>query len=244
METPYRHRILVADDEVVIGKAIHHTLKPLNVDMVFVKEGDAALEKLKTSVTPFSLVISDHQMPGMLGTELLEQAKQVAPDTVRFLITGYSNMDTIINAVNRGSVHRYIQKPWDMAAFLETVQQGLAIYEAFLENRRLFDLAKTQNAKLYALNRELVDAAREDAQQLRELDDEISRMDGNPGEPDLSRAGIMAEMEEFANAGPEPPGELLNRLYGVVMDRLWEDVNDLAMRNGFDLPEPEEDEPR
>ncbi len=82
----------------------------------------------------------------------MEKAKEITPDTIRFLITGYADMDAVTEALNKGAIHRYISKPWNTEALIEAVRNGLEQYAAILENHRLFTLAKEQNTVLYKLN--------------------------------------------------------------------------------------------
>ena len=94
-------------------------------------------------------------MPEMTGTQFLEQAKKIFPDAIRFLLTGYSDMNAVIDAVNLGEIHRYLAKPWNDDDLLLLVRQALQQYELVEENRRLTDLTQEQNRKLNELNRGL-----------------------------------------------------------------------------------------
>jgi DNA-binding NtrC family response regulator len=148
MISGYQHRVLVVDDEAPIGKAIGRLLEIEKLEYVYVNSGESALESLKKAAQPFSLIISDQRMPGMPGTQFLEHAKRLNPETIRFLITGHSDMQTIINAVNKGAVQRYIAKPWKNDEMVQAIQYGIGQYERFLEDKALITLAKKQNAKL------------------------------------------------------------------------------------------------
>lgn len=75
-------------------------------------------------------------MPEMDGAQFLEKAKDIFPDAIRFLLTGYSDMDAIIDAVNKGEIHRYLTKPWNDDDLLLQIRQSLKQYELTLENRR------------------------------------------------------------------------------------------------------------
>ena len=94
-------------------------------------------------------------MPGMTGARFLEKARKIFPDAIRFLLTGYSDMDAIVDAVNKGEIHRYLTKPWNDDDLLLQAKQAIVQYELVLENRRLNQLTKKQNKELKELNEDL-----------------------------------------------------------------------------------------
>ena len=89
------HTILIVDDEEKIGKSLGRLLRTIKIKYVYLDSGQSALERLKSTSTPFSLILSDQRMPGMTGADFLEKAKEIAPDTIRFLITGYADLPTV-----------------------------------------------------------------------------------------------------------------------------------------------------
>jgi len=96
----------------------------------------------------FSVIISDQRMPEMTGVELLEKAKTVAEDSVRMLLTGYTEIDSIIQAINRGQIYRYIAKPWDPEDFKLAIKQAAEAYQ-------MRKLLKQKNAELSKALQEL-----------------------------------------------------------------------------------------
>ena len=154
------HSILAVDDEEQIGKSIARLLKKSNIDFVYVCSGEEGLAKIEAAQKPFSLIISDERMPGMLGHEFLEKAKELLPDTTRFLLTAYSDIEIIIDAVNKGSIHKYILKPWDTREFLQIIRNGIKQYEGTLEYKKLLRLSKEQNRKLHQLYHKLKDKSK------------------------------------------------------------------------------------
>jgi response regulator RpfG family c-di-GMP phosphodiesterase len=95
------------------------------------------------------------RMPEMDGAAFLEQVRLHHPDTVRLLLTGYSDITSTIAAINRGEIHRYIAKPWDDQDLLLIVREALAKRELEAENARLLALTRQQNAELQDLNQGL-----------------------------------------------------------------------------------------
>jgi len=145
--------LLCVDDEPAILSALKRTLRSPGVAVVTATSGAQALEIL--SKLPVDLVISDMRMPGMDGAELLERIYRDWPDTVRMLLTGYSDASDTIRAVNRGQIFRYLQKPWDERELLASVREGLALRSRLQDEARLLGMGSTQAAQLRQLNDEL-----------------------------------------------------------------------------------------
>ncbi len=148
----YRHTVMLVDDEPGISKAIQRILRREGLNILTAQSGPQALDMLKNRETMISLIISDHRMPEMTGAQFLSQARKIVPDAIRFLLTGYSEMDAIIQAVNQGRIHRYLTKPWQDDDLLLQVRQALEQFELTMENKRLLALTARQNAKLKELN--------------------------------------------------------------------------------------------
>jgi len=155
MALKYKHTILFVDDEESIIKALQRLFRKENYKILTASNGQDALEILKKYENRISLMISDQRMPGMTGSQFLEKAKKIFPNAIRFLLTGYSDMDAIVDAVNRGEIHRYINKPWNDENMILQVRQAIEQFELVLENKRLSVLTIKQNEKLNELNENL-----------------------------------------------------------------------------------------
>ncbi|MEH0020290.1 MAG: response regulator [Desulfobacter sp.] len=236
MAKKFDHIILLVDDEEQVGRALGRILKQIKVKYVYMDSGEAGLERLKTATTPFSLIISDQRMPGMTGSEFLEQAKEMSPDTLRFLLTGYADVDAVTHAVNKGSIHRYIAKPWDKKEFIETVKTGLEQYELIVENDRLFKLAKAQNAKLYTLNTDLKKSTVLHKKAVLQKDKEIKKLKSRL-EIGFENRNYINEIEALLREHDMLEQEKLNSLYAAIVSELFEQFQDIATRNGFEMPE-------
>jgi response regulator RpfG family c-di-GMP phosphodiesterase len=240
MISGYQHRVLVVDDEALIGEAIGRLLEIEKLECVYVNSGESALESLKTDSQPFSLIISDQRMPGMPGTQFLEHAKRLNPETIRFLITGHSDMQTIINAVNKGAVQRYISKPWENDEMVQAIQYGIGQYERFLEDKALITLAKQQNAKLYESNCDLMETTTTHTKKLRVIDTEIEAIETQLKEltphTTLTPSMIMEDLQAIVAPLGEKGQGILNDLFAQTITTLFNDFNDLALGNGFEMP--------
>lgn len=97
---------------------------------------------------PIQLVITDQRMPNMTGVEFLEKIAVIHPEVTRVILTGYSDVEAIIDAINKGRVYRYITKPWKKEDLMITIDNALESYQLRMENRHLI-------AHLQKANREL-----------------------------------------------------------------------------------------
>lgn len=113
-----RGRLLLVDDESLVLSSLSRLFRS-DYEITTANSGDEALSILRNQ--NFDVIISDQRMPGMKGVDLLRQAKDIAPHSMRILLTGYSDLSAIIDSVNEGEVFRYITKPWKNEALKYTV---------------------------------------------------------------------------------------------------------------------------
>lgn len=109
-QTTEKPTLLFVDDEERILRSLR-MLFAANYRVLVTTDGREALEILKREKV--HALISDQRMPVMAGVDLLRQAREIAPNTMRLLLTGYSDIEAIIGSINDGEVFRYINKPWD-----------------------------------------------------------------------------------------------------------------------------------
>lgn len=118
--------ILLVDDELdvlqVLKKVLENTEK-YDCNIRTAESGEEALKFLEEQ--KFDLVLADHKMPGITGVELLTKVKDSYPNTVRILITGYSDLKVARDAINKADVHHYLEKPWDNEMIVNTVHREL-----------------------------------------------------------------------------------------------------------------------
>jgi response regulator RpfG family c-di-GMP phosphodiesterase len=145
--------ILCVDDEPNILSSLRRLFRGKGFQVRIAEGGKAGLALLETETV--DLVISDMRMPEMDGAQFLEQVRARWPDTLRLLLTGYSDVTSIIEAINRGEIYRYITKPWDDNDIVLIVRQALERKALELEKKRLEALAIAQHEELLALNASL-----------------------------------------------------------------------------------------
>jgi response regulator RpfG family c-di-GMP phosphodiesterase/tRNA A-37 threonylcarbamoyl transferase component Bud32 len=117
-------RILFVDDEERILNALRSVFR-MSYHVLTATNGAEAIELLR-KFHPH-VVVSDQRMPEMTGVELLRQVKEIDPNTVRLLLTGYSDLAAIVGSVNEGEVFRFVSKPWDNQDILNTIGEAAVI---------------------------------------------------------------------------------------------------------------------
>jgi response regulator RpfG family c-di-GMP phosphodiesterase len=147
------HPILIVDDEEIVLVALRDTLVREGYPVVASPHAVHALSILKEH--QFSVVITDQQMPMVTGLEFLAQVKQVQPDATRILITAVLSLGTVIDAINKGEIYRFIVKPWLREELLATVKNAVQRYELICSHSRLHAETVAMNEKLVHLNAEL-----------------------------------------------------------------------------------------
>jgi response regulator RpfG family c-di-GMP phosphodiesterase len=155
-------RVLIVDDEAVVLTALSKTLQLEGYEVFAVEDPLEAIHLVQT--TPFSVILSDQQMPALSGLEFLAQVKEVQPNATRILITAVLSLNTVIEAINRGEVYRFIVKPWLREELLITIRNAALRYELICRNASLHaqttamnQQLATQLAQLDVQNRQLLE---------------------------------------------------------------------------------------
>lgn len=118
------YQILLVDDEPHILKALVRLLRQDGIRALTAESGREALEIMSTSPVP--LVISDFKMPNMSGTELLAKIEASWPETVRIILSGHADFETVLQALHSGVVHKFLAKPWNNQELIEHIRASLA----------------------------------------------------------------------------------------------------------------------
>lgn len=156
-----KHKILIVDDETANLRVLERLLRQ-QCDVVCAESGIKAFELLQEH--DVSLIISDQRMPGMSGIEFLRQAAELRPHTVRIILTGYTDVNALVEAINSGVVYKYVSKPWVNEDLQLTVTRALEHYELTkarhaleLQNQRLFKRLKASQVGFFHLVSEMLD---------------------------------------------------------------------------------------
>lgn len=140
-----KHTILVVDDEVDNVDALERLFRR-KYHVLKATSGKDALKMLKDNRV--ALIVTDQRMPNMTGVEFLAESMDSHPDAIRILLTGFTDIDSVISAINSGQVYRYVTKPWDPVDLTNTVDKAIERYDLSAE-------LKEKNAALELALREL-----------------------------------------------------------------------------------------
>jgi DNA-binding NtrC family response regulator len=119
-------KIMVVDDEPANLRLLERLFRN-DYEVITAESGDEALHLL--SQNDAALLITDQRMPGMTGVELLKRTATVRPHMVRLILTGYTDVETLVEAINSGLVYQYVTKPWNNEELRLTVSRALEHYE-------------------------------------------------------------------------------------------------------------------
>ncbi len=145
--------LLLVDDEENIVAALVRLLRRDGYTILKAYSAAEGLELLSKHAV--GVIISDQRMPGMTGSQFLTQAKELYPDTVRIVLSGYTELNSVTDAINRGAIYKFLTKPWDDDLLRENVQEAFYRYEVEQENVRLANELQVANDALSLMNRNL-----------------------------------------------------------------------------------------
>lgn len=145
--------VLFVDDEQNVLSSIKRMLFDEEYEQYFASSGEEALVQLKE--TPVSVIISDMRMPVMDGVTFLEKSREIVPDAIRIILSGQAELVSVMQAINRGGLWRFISKPWNDNDLKCTIRNALDLYSVQQERLRLLKELETKNRELQTLNYEL-----------------------------------------------------------------------------------------
>jgi len=145
-----KRTLLLVDDEENIVSALRRLLRRDGYTIVTASGGEEGLKRLAEQ--EIDVIVSDQRMPGMTGVEFLNRAKALYPNTVRMVLSGYTELQSIIDAVNEGAIYKFLTKPWDDERLRSHIAEAFRQKELSDENRRLARQVETVNADLADLN--------------------------------------------------------------------------------------------
>jgi response regulator RpfG family c-di-GMP phosphodiesterase len=131
------NRVLLVDDDLDILSGFQRNLRK-HFTIKTASGGIEALETIRDN-PPFAVIVSDYNMPKMHGIELLSNVRKVSPDTVRIMLTGFADLETSINAVNEGSVFRFLTKPVNTETLLLTINDAIEQHRLITSEKELLE---------------------------------------------------------------------------------------------------------
>ena len=148
-----KRTLLLVDDEENIVSALKRLLRRDGYHVVTASNGPQGLQRLAEHEV--DVILSDQRMPGMTGVEFLRRAKELYPDTVRMVLSGYTELTSITDAINEGSIYKFLTKPWDDERLRMHIEEAFKHKEMVDENHRLGSAVQHANEELAQVNERL-----------------------------------------------------------------------------------------
>jgi EAL domain-containing protein (putative c-di-GMP-specific phosphodiesterase class I)/FixJ family two-component response regulator len=149
-----KHRsLLLVDDEANILAALKRLLRPDGYDIRTASSGEEGLALLEQHQV--DVIVSDQRMPGMDGADFLRQARTLRPDTIRIMLSGYTELQSVTDAVNEGAIYKFLTKPWNDEQLRSHLAEAFRLKEIADDNERLNIEVRTANHELASANRRM-----------------------------------------------------------------------------------------
>lgn len=156
--------LLLVDDEENVVAALERLLRNDGYTILRANSGKQGLEMLAQHQV--GVVISDQRMPGMTGVEFLTQVKELYPDTIRIVLSGTGDFDTVTAAVNQGAIYKFFGKPWDNEVLRSEIMEAFLHQEMVREKGQLLQQIQSSNELLAQINQDLAAAMERKDRQL------------------------------------------------------------------------------
>lgn len=147
------YTVLVVDDEVNVQKSLRRLFMDTDYKVILANSGREGLDYLQKE--PVHLVISDYRMPEMNGVEFLAKVKADYPDTVRMILSGFADVEAVVDAINQGEIYKFLAKPWNDQELLSTVKRAFEHSLLQRENEKLLQELRSTNTALTRLAEDL-----------------------------------------------------------------------------------------
>jgi EAL domain-containing protein (putative c-di-GMP-specific phosphodiesterase class I)/FixJ family two-component response regulator len=145
--------LLLVDDEDNILSALRRLLRRDGYTILTASDGKQGLEVL--AANQVDVIVSDQRMPGMTGVEFLRKAKDMCPDSVRLVLSGYTDLQSVTDAINEGAIYKFLTKPWDDAMLRANIEEAFRRKALSDENQRLTNELQHANQELARINARL-----------------------------------------------------------------------------------------
>ena len=149
-EVKPQRNILLVDDEENITRSLVRLLRQDGYNIYTAKSGEDGLSILKD--IPIGVILSDQRMPEMCGTEFLRKVRDLYPETIRIVLSGYTDLKTVTDAINEGEIYKFLTKPWDDSWLRANVAEAFKQYELEKENEMLWSRLEKANNELREAN--------------------------------------------------------------------------------------------
>ena len=172
---PQSCAVLFVDDEVNILKSLRRLMMDEVFEVFTASSGEEGLELL-TANQQIGVIVSDQRMPGLTGVDFLQRTKDIRPDAIKILLTGYSDINATIDAINKAGALRYLNKPWRDDELLQVVREAVKRHDLEQENARLAGIVAKQNEELKDWNAQLEYYVQQQTIDLQNQNRELTRL--------------------------------------------------------------------
>jgi signal transduction histidine kinase len=222
-----KHTVLVLDDEPDVVRSVQDLLR-LDYKVLGATSVEEAMKIMDEH--DVHVVMTDQRMPGTSGVEFLSKVRSKHPEAIRLLFTGYADIRAVIDAINRGKVYRYINKPWDPDELQAIIREAVDRYDLIIEREQLTADLKVANEQLTKSNQELHEA--------NELKSAFIQVASHELRTPLT---ILVGLTNLANRAPNLQGPLkewINRIEVAAkrLQRLVDQIVSMLAANQFDQP--------
>lgn len=187
----YKQTILCVDDNENILHSLKRVLRKEGYRFLTATSGAEGLKILKENEV--HLLISDYRMPGMSGTEFLGKAKEEYPDVLRVILTGYTEVDSITDAINEGHIYKFFLKPWNDENLKLEIKKALEQHDLIQANKKLHEKVLEKNKELTRINENLESLVQERTEDLEIQNQTLELSHAILEELPLPIIGISAE---------------------------------------------------
>ncbi|MDH5573619.1 MAG: response regulator [Gammaproteobacteria bacterium] len=157
--------LLLVDDEENILRSLRRVLRREGYQILLANSGAEGLRQLDAH-PDVGVILSDQRMPEMTGVEFLSQVRETFPNIVRMVLSGYTDLNTVTEAINQGSIYKFLTKPWDDELLQANVEEAFRYYELGQENERLTQELQKANIALEKINHNLEQHVEEKTRQV------------------------------------------------------------------------------
>jgi diguanylate cyclase (GGDEF)-like protein/PAS domain S-box-containing protein len=130
-----QNSLLLVDDETSVATSLSRLLKKENYQVFTADSGEKALEILQKN--KINVIVSDQRMPNMTGSELFAQVKEKYPDTIRIILSGFTDFDSLSEAINKGAIYKFLEKPWNNEVLRAEIRQAFNTQSLIQHNKKL-----------------------------------------------------------------------------------------------------------
>jgi response regulator RpfG family c-di-GMP phosphodiesterase len=165
-------QVLFVDDEENIIKALRRLFMDEDFEVLTATSGEEGLAVIRSN-NNIGLIVSDQRMPGMTGVDFLAEARKLAPDALRIVLTGYADINAAMGAINKGGAFRYLTKPWQDDEIGQNIREAIKIFRLKKENDRLHEIVQQQNSMLEEWNSSLKTRILEQTRDIRQKNETL-----------------------------------------------------------------------